>query len=97
MSTLHLVRSSPFANQELAQCLNTLTANDHIVLLDDGCYALNHSLIHTFIKKPTDITIHVIDSHLEARALTSLGSVQVINMSKLVELTLTHNTVITWQ
>lgn len=98
MSTLHLVRQSAFATNDFAQCLSVLDHQDSIVLMDDGCYNLKHSLMDSLIKRVDGtLSINVITSHAQARALEILESVQHIEMSDVVELTFNHTKVITWQ
>ncbi|PCI53461.1 MAG: sulfurtransferase complex subunit TusB [Gammaproteobacteria bacterium] len=97
MTTLHIVRQSAFTSDDFAQCLQVLRNNDVIVFIDDGCYNLHHSLINT-IDSAAEIQLKVIEKHAKARAVTiDETQYSVINMSNLVELTLTTNRVITWQ
>jgi tRNA 2-thiouridine synthesizing protein B len=97
MPTLHIIRQSAFNSDDFAQCLQVLCSNDVIVLIDDGCYNLHHSLISTISSK-ADITLNVMAPHAKARAITINESLyNAINMNNLVELTLTTDRVITWQ
>ncbi|MCP4987292.1 MAG: sulfurtransferase complex subunit TusB [Colwellia sp.] len=98
MSTLHLVRQSAFATNDFAQCLSVLAQQDSIVLMDDGCYNLKHSLMDSLIKRVDgSILIHVVSSHAEARAIESDEAIKHIEMTDVVVLTFNHNKVITWQ
>ena len=98
MSTLHLVRKSAFTTNDFAQCLSVLDQQDSIVLMDDGCYNLKHSLMGNLIKRAdSTITINVMTNHAQARAIETLAEVKHIEMVDLVELTFTHKKVITWQ
>lgn len=98
MSTLHLVRQSAFATNDFAQCLSVLDHQDAIVLMDDGCYNLKHSLMDSLIKRVDGtININVIASHAQARAIETLTEINHIDMNDVVELTFNHKKVITWQ
>ena len=98
MSTLHLVRQSAFATNDFAQCISVLALQDCIILMDDGCYNLKHALMDSLIKRVgSTITIHVIASHAKARAIETIRYHKHIEMKDVVELTFTHNKVITWQ
>ncbi|MCJ8296296.1 MAG: sulfurtransferase complex subunit TusB [Colwellia sp.] len=98
MSTLHLVRQSAFASNDFAQCLSVLDHQDSVVLMDDGCYNLKHSLMDSLIKRVDgSVNINVITSHAQARAIEIIAAVNAIEMSDVVELTFTHKKVITWQ
>jgi len=66
--------------------------------MDDGCYNLKHSLLDSLIKRVDGtLSINVITSHAQARAIDILAAVQHIEMSDVVELTFNHTKVITWQ
>ncbi len=98
MSTLHIVRQSAFATNDFAQCLSVLDHQDSIVLMDDGCYNLKHSLMDSLIKRADGtINIHVVSSHEIARAIESNETIKHIEMTDVVALTFNHNKVITWQ
>lgn len=94
MTVLHLVRTSPFKQQDFAECLKTLGEHDTIVFLDDGCYSLHHSLS---VKLSPSNQLYVIAEHAAARALTVLDTVKAISMTDLVTLTLASDKTITWQ
>jgi sulfur relay protein TusB/DsrH len=97
MSTLHIVRQSAFNTNDFAQCLQVLRDGDVITFVDDGCYNLHHKLIST-VETNTEIELNVMEKHAQARAIAINKSLYTtINMSTLVELTMTTNRVITWQ
>lgn len=96
MTTLHLVRQSAFATDDFAQCLSVINQNDAIVLMDDGCYNVNHTLINSVIKQVGN-NISLVASHAKARAIEVQETVKLIEMADVVTLTFTHNKVITWQ
>lgn len=94
MNTLHIIRSSAFSSNDLQQALSLASENDRIVLTDDGVYNLNHPLLN----KHTPHTIYCVEQHLIARGINdNLAAATLISMAQLVELTLTHKPVITWQ
>ncbi|MFT5757859.1 MAG: tRNA 2-thiouridine synthesizing protein B [Alteromonadaceae bacterium] len=102
MTILHLVRSSAFSNDDLAQCINNVAHNDEIVLLDDGCYNLKHSLLLALIEHQPMINIHIIKEHAQARALNTnelplAQRLHCITMTDLVSLTFSSDSVVTWQ
>jgi len=96
MSTLHLVRQSAFATNDFAQCLNVVNQNDAIVLMDDGCYNVNHTLINNLLKQVGD-NINLVASHAKARAIEANKMIKLIEMADVVTLTFIHSKVITWQ
>ena len=97
MSILHLVRSSQFQCNDFSQCISLLSPNDTLVLLDDGCYNLNHQLLAQAQSRLLPKKIAVLSSHAQARALTLPAQVQGITMNELVTLTFSNNSVVTWQ
>ena len=93
MSTLHLVRTSAYQHDDLAQCLAVYSAEDTIVLLDDGCYNLNHALL----AKVNNERLFIIIEHCQARAVSFEKNKQAIALAQLTPLFFLHNSVITWQ
>jgi len=73
------------------------TTADTLVLIDDACYNVNHPLItQTLIEQP-ELAVKVIQSHAQARAMTTPNAITAITIQDLVSLTFTHEKVITWQ
>ncbi len=102
MTILHLVRSSAFSSNDLAQCMNNIVHGDELVLLDDGCYNLKHSLLTQLMVQQPKINIHIIKEHAQARAvdieeLTLDQQLKYITMTELVSLTFSNDSVVTWQ
>ncbi|MEI6894160.1 MAG: sulfurtransferase complex subunit TusB [Colwellia sp.] len=98
MSTLHLVRQSAFVTNDFAQCLHVLGQQDGLVLMDDGCYNLSHTLMQSLIQQENNtVSLNIMTSHAHARAIMPLKEVQLIDIAELVDLTFTYGTVITWQ
>ncbi|TMM43251.1 sulfurtransferase complex subunit TusB [Colwellia ponticola] len=98
MSTLHLVRQSAFSRNDFEQCISVLAEQDSLVLMDDGCYNLKHPLMASLLKKDNNkVSIKVISTHAQARAVEVMAGISQITMADVVELTFNHNKVITWQ
>jgi len=97
MATLHIVRQSAFVSNDFVQCISSLCRKDTVALIDDGCYNMKHSLIKSIDSK-MDIQLHVLAKHAQARALAiNETEFSKMNMKNLVELTFSHDRVITWQ
>lgn len=97
MAMLHIVRTSGFNNNALAQCLDTTLPQDSILLIDDGCYNLQHPLLLELLLQQTDIKCFYIGLHATAR--TQLNPADVfaeISLDDVNELIFTHNNSITW-
>jgi tRNA 2-thiouridine synthesizing protein B len=95
MATLHLLRRSGFSDNNLLQCVQTLTSDDAVILLDDGCYNIQHPLLNDLILSHQKLFI--INEHLTARGLTNIEAIKAISMNNLIHLTFSYNTVMTWQ
>jgi len=91
MSILHLVRTSAYQHNDLAQCLQVCSASDTIVLLDEGCYNITHSLLNE-----TKIKVYAISEHCSARAIT-YSVQQSLTLTQLTSLFISHHSVLTWQ
>jgi len=93
MSILHLVRTSAFQHDDLAQCLQVYSPEDTIVFMDDGCYNLDHNLLQS----RTEVKPLVISEHCQARAVAIMDKNQSLNLEKLTLLFFSHDSVLTWQ
>lgn len=93
MATLHLLRSSPFEQNQFQTVLNLIQENDGLVLMDDGVYALKHPLM---AQAKTGI-IYVIESHAVARNIVTPSHIKRVNSNGVIELTLNHQQSVTWQ
>ncbi len=94
-TSLHLLRSSPFADQQAKLMLTLINEKDAIVLMDDGCYLNNHPLLAEALAKTKNL--YFIDEHLKARALTAKPQITNISLAQLTELIFTYTNSVTWQ
>ena len=97
MALLHLVRQSAFNSPDFEQCIDNMNSGDQLVLIDDGCYNLNHPLLTKAIHKLATSALFVVTTHCEARALTFSNDVQGITMEELAIKTFELDSVVTWQ
>ena len=97
MTTLHIVRTSAFNSNDLFQCLALANPLDTIVLIDDGCYNMNHPLIARVLEEKPALAIKIMLAHAKARSINLINGIDAIIMQDLVELTLSSRQVITWQ
>lgn len=95
MSTLHLIRLSPFEQSPPFASLKLANSNDVLAFIDDGSYASKHSDLSKLLTEQ-DLTAYFIDSHLEARGLKS-DALNVISIERLTQLTIENERVITWK
>lgn len=95
MTTLHMIRLSSFKNVQ--ESIALLSSNDVLVLLDDGTYNINQLILKDFITLLGSERVYVIKAHAKARGLHIPKEVNAIELSDLIELTLTTNQSITWQ
>ncbi len=98
MKILHLQRSSAFNTNDFQQCLLTLKNDDALVLIDDGCYCLSHTLLLKLQKSHNSVPIYYIKNHANARAISTDDNIaSAIDLTKLIELTFEYDSTITWQ
>jgi len=98
MSILHLQRTSAFDKNDFAQCVLSINSEDALILIDDGCYNVNHIEFIRLKAESPMIKVFHIDEHAQARAVNIDESQSVpITMSQLVELTFKYDSTITWQ
>ncbi|WP_206485738.1 sulfurtransferase complex subunit TusB [Thalassotalea sp. G2M2-11] len=93
-NTLHILRSSPFADKQADLMVNYMSVNDSVVLIDDGCYLLHHHNLKKLLEKHTQL--YAIESHVDARALESNQAVSLISLATLNALVFSHHNSVTW-
>ncbi|TWX73813.1 sulfurtransferase complex subunit TusB [Colwellia sp. C1TZA3] len=97
MAMLHIIRNSGFTSSALTQCLDMILPQDSIVLIDDGCYNLNHTLLLKTLTEQRDITVYFISLHADARAQRTTNSLFIATtLTEVVALLFKHNNSITW-
>jgi tRNA 2-thiouridine synthesizing protein B len=98
MSMLHLVRTSAFQTADFQECLNVVKTNDTIVLLDDGCYNLNHDLWQEALNKVALPALYIIEAHAQARAVTvDKDKINTLSLDALMTLICETQKSVTWQ
>jgi tRNA 2-thiouridine synthesizing protein B len=98
MSMLHLVRTSAYQSNDFEQCLNVIQASDALVLLDDGCYNLNHELWQQALNKMAVSALYIIEAHAQARAIIIDGAiVSSLSLDALMKLICETEKSVTWQ
>jgi tRNA 2-thiouridine synthesizing protein B len=97
MAMLHIIRNSGFSSNALTQCLSMALPQDNILLMDDGCYNLNHPLLAEALTKQPALKVYFIDLHASARAQNSINPVFISStLDNVLELLFTHDNSITW-
>lgn len=99
MTMLHIIRSSGFNSNALTQCLGLVANNDSIILMDDGCYNLQHPLLLELLESNSTqayINVYFIDSHAHARAQSYNNMCKAITLTNMLDLIFKHNNSITW-
>lgn len=97
MAMLHIIRNSGFTSNTLSQCLTMCLPEDAILLMDDGCYNLQHPLLLEALTKQTAITVYYLSLHANARAQhNEHPSLTAINFDEVLKLIFTFNNSITW-
>ncbi len=94
---LHIIRTSAFTSKVLEQCLSMCLSDDSILLMDDGCYNLNHALLLEAHAKQSTITVYFISLHASARAKKNTNDAfNAITLTEVLALVFQHDNSITW-
>ena len=97
MAMLHIIRSSGYNSNALEQCLNMLLPNDSILLMDDGCYNLNHKMLLKAQSASPVLSIYFIEHHANARAQNNINNKPIpTTLTQVVTLLFQHDNSITW-
>lgn len=101
MSTLHTVNKSPFTHATLASCLEVCNIQDGILLLEDGVFGALPSApcadkISALLN--LDFTLYALIDDVNARGLQEKihSSVQLINYTDFVQLSIQHKCIQSW-
>jgi tRNA 2-thiouridine synthesizing protein B len=97
MAMLHIIRNSGFSSSAISQCLSMCLPQDSILLMDDGCYNLNHPLLLEALAKQSELKLYYIGLHASARAQSSNNTSFISsNLTDVLELLFSHDNSITW-
>jgi len=97
MAILHIIRNSAFSSNSLTLCLDMVLPQDSILLMDDGCYNLSHTLLLNAAKEQNNITVYFISLHADARAQKSTHSAFIsTTLTEVLALLFKHDNSITW-
>ena len=98
---LHTVTKSPFDHHALRDCLQLISPDDALLLLEDGVYACRPDtdvMIHLKQLSDTGAMVYAIADDLAARGLAGAlpGFVKPIDYAGFVELTTQHTATHSW-
>ena len=93
---LYKVHQSPFEHQALSQCIDRLTSDDGLLLVQSACYAAgNTNALSEKLSKVNNL--YVLSDDLLARGIEcQLKNCQPIDYNRMVELCLEYDQVISW-
>lgn len=94
---LHKVSTSPYADSALSQCLKILAADDGLLLLQDGVYAITHQAYQPELAHINHL--YVLADDLTARGINSdvsQANATQIDFEQFVALSLKFNQVMSW-
>lgn len=98
--TLHLIQRSPFSHSALQDCLNIIHAQDSVLLMEDGVYGVQHSLLQNRplqpSQQPSQWPTYALQADVSARGLSSQGNIKEIDYCEFVKLCCAHQHVISW-
>ncbi len=99
--TLHIL-SKPPGHQLFNTCIDTLDTKDSVILIQDGCYALN-SFAETLLNhggatgQHRDITVYALREDITARGINpKIHDITIVNYVEFVELTVNHKRTVSW-
>jgi len=94
---LHTVNSSPFSSFSLNDCLNQLSGNDKLLLIEDAVLAVSGSVdcLDKLIKLHEEKRLYVLQVDLNARGLQAQYG-EIIDYSEFVNLCIVCNSQLAW-
>lgn len=93
---LHILNKSPFQHPALLQhCLNSMGAQDSLILIEDGTLLL--ASLPSFNNLPDASRLFVLDSDAEARGVAiNPAATHSVDYGGFVDLTVRHDKTISW-
>ena len=95
MNTLHLLNESPFASQSLAEALLFIALEDGLLLMGDAVYALTSPALQLQLDNSLAY-IYALEEDINARAISNIDSVNIINYESFVMLCTQYKKVVSW-
>lgn len=101
MSTLHTVNKSPFDKNSLQSCLQHLSGENAILMIEDGVFgAVNGTAVADDVKNALQGTkVYVLGPDLKARGLSEdklIDGISVVDYAGFVELVCANDKVQSW-
>lgn len=98
ISSLHLVSSSPFTSSALGDCLRVLTAEDSVLLIEDGVWAINgeqswQRQLHALCEHHA---IYVLAEDAALRGIHVLPPFKIIDYETMVAIACEHARSVSW-
>ena len=95
---LHTVNKSPYADKTLQSCLKAASDSDTLLLIEDGVYGALEGAEYSDLVESAGPRILALAPDLEARGISDrlLDSVTTVDYAGFVELTTTHDKVVSW-
>jgi len=95
---LHTVNKSPYADKTLLSCLKAANDSDTVLLIEDGVYGALKGGEYSDLVESAGPSIVALAPDLQARGLLDklISSVTTVDYAGFVELTSTHDKVVSW-
>lgn len=98
VSSLHLVSSSPFTSSALADCLRVITADDSILLIENGVWAINgdqtwQRQLHALCERHR---VYVLAEDAALRGIHVLPPFHLIDYETMVAIACEHARSVSW-
>ncbi len=91
---LHTINQSPFTHHRADDCLAFCRPGDHVVLLENGIYCLQHKILAALIS--AGVTVSVIEADTKARGISPDSQAALIDYDDFVSLCVTADKVVSW-
>lgn len=94
MAQLHIVSKSPFNDQALERALPLISAEDTLLLIDDGVYAASKN--NPFIAQLQNTQCYALTDDMALRGVTMDKAITALDMSGFVDLSFDAHNIISW-
>jgi len=99
MTILHTVNKSPFQKNDLSSCLAHVSANDSVLLIEDGVYGAIAGTGAAAQVSKSEAAIYVLGGDLAARGIGEekvADGIKIVDYDGFVDLATDHQAVNSW-
>lgn len=93
---LHIISQSPASHSAFNRALAFIEPQDHVLLINDGCYAASHPALIRQAMKNTAANWLILEDDMIMRGIDAPTGIQIISMDEFVQLCFAVHHCLSW-